>query len=129
MGVYLDPEELIQLESKAKQRSTSASALIAGFVREAINEEQALSGSGVDRIENLLLALTNRITKIERIQRTLVLNTAYARGYVIGSARTAPAESRKSIEQEMVKTYEKQREFFFEVYPEQREGETSEARP
>lgn len=128
VGVYFTPDEQVQLESLAKQRATSASAIIYGFVRDGIEREASATAPDPDQLENLLLTLMSRLTKLERIQRTLVLNTAYARGYAMGSARTSPSESRKTIEQEMAKFYEKQREFFFELYPEQRDGETKEAR-
>jgi hypothetical protein len=123
VGVYLDPEEQARLETMAKQRSTSSSALIAGFIRDAIERESAPVSSNTSQVESLLLTILNRIAKLERVQRTLVLNTAHARGFAVGSLRTAPAESRKTIEQEVSKNFNEQKNFFFNLFPEQREGD------
>ncbi len=128
VGVYLDPEEQARLEAMAKQRSTSSSALIAGFIRDAIERESVSASSNMNEIENLFLTIMNRLSKLERVQRTIVLNTAHARGFAVGFLRTAPPESRKTIEQDVLKNFNEQKEFFFNLFPEQREGETKEAR-
>lgn len=125
ISIYLDDAEQAVVEQRAKQDNLSVSAFVANLVRESVISDKE---PRLDEIGNALSVLTARMTKFERILRTLVLNTAYARGYAMGSARTSPSESRKTIEQEMAKFFDKQREFFFELYPEQRDGETREAR-
>jgi hypothetical protein len=72
--------------------------------------------------------LDSRPVGAQRVQRTIVLNTAHARGFAVGFLRTAPPESRKTIEQDVLKNFNEQKEFFFNLFPEQREGETKEAR-
>jgi hypothetical protein len=126
VGVYLDANEQAQLESLARKRSTSSSALIAGFIREAMERESSQATPNSNPIESLLLAAMSRLTKLERIQRTLVLNTASARGYAIAMLRTAPSDSLKIIEQEMSRNFKEQRDFFFELYPDQRESDGNE---
>lgn len=125
ISIYLNDAEHAVVEQRSKQDNLSISAFVANLVRESVIPDQQ---PRLDEIGNALSILMARMTKLERLQRTLVLNTAYARGYVMGAARTSPSESRKTIEQEMAKFYDKQREFFFELYPEQRDGETKEAR-
>jgi predicted DNA-binding protein len=67
VGVYLDPEEQARLEAMAKQRSTSSSALIAGFIRDAIERESVSASSNMNEIENLFLTIMNRLSKLDRV--------------------------------------------------------------
>ena len=127
MSVYLYPEQSRKLEAIAKQKASSSSAVIAEMIHDSIEANGDVEAP-LSQVERLIALILNRLSKLERIQRTLVLNTAYSRGYAIGSTRAAPADFRKSIEQEMAKFYEKQRELFFDLYPEQREGEMQEVR-
>ena len=94
----------------------------------AISRDIRTALDGVEkRIDELKATFIGRLAKLERIQRTLILNTAYARGYAIGAVRTSPPESRKPIETEMLKNYETQLEFFLNLFPDQREGSSMQA--
>lgn len=126
VSVYLDDEEVEMLEAKSLKEKLSTSEFIAGLVRNAIYESEQ---SKLNEIRNEVSQTNARLSKLERIQRTIIFNTAYVRGYAVGSARTTPVESRKTIEQEMVKTFDKQKELFFDLYPEQRDSETKDSRP
>ncbi len=123
VSVYLYAEQSSQIEERAKERGSSASAVIAEIIESAL-EGNGQGQSPLTRIEESIALLARRLSKIERVQRTLVLNTAYGRGFAVGSVKTAPSETRKTIEQEMAKTYDRQKTFFFELFPEQKESET-----
>lgn len=95
----------------------------------AISKDLRVALQGIEtRIDEVTALLIGRISKLERVQRTIVLNTAHARGFAVGFLRTAPPESKKTIEQDVLKNFNEQKEFFFNLFPEQREGETKEAR-
>jgi hypothetical protein len=125
VSVYLLPEQSRRLEEIAKQRASSSSAVMAEMIRGAI-EATGSSDAPLDGVEKSIALILNRLSKLERIQRTLVLNTAYARGHAIGVLRSTPAETRKIIEQEMSKNFAEQKEFFFSLYPDQLEGDRKE---
>lgn len=123
VSVYLYPEQSRKIEERAKERERSSSAVIAEIIEGAL-EGNGQGQSPLTRIEDALALLAHRLSKIERVQRTLVLNTAYGRGFAVGSVRAEPGEKRKMVEQEMAKTYDRQKTFFFELFPEQKESES-----
>jgi hypothetical protein len=123
VSVYLYAEQSQQIEERAKDRGSSTSAVLADIIEGAL-EGNGQGESPLTRIENSIALLASRLSKIERVQRTLVLNTAYGRGFAVGSVRTETSEKRKAIEQEMAKTYDRQRDFFFDLFPDQKESET-----
>jgi len=127
LTVYLDPEELRQLESMAQKNTVSSSCVVANLLRDAAAKERNEFRESAANLEGVLLAISTRINKLERIQRTLVLNTAYARGNAVGSLRLADPEARAVLEREIARHVNEQRTFFFTLFPDQKDGDEREA--
>jgi len=109
---------------KAAASGETAPSLLRRIVMEALTgKHEANSKSESETLEHGLDFLRLRLAKIERIQRTLVLNTAYARGHAIGVLRSSPPEAKKIIEKEMTENFREQKKFFFELFPDQKEDE------
>jgi hypothetical protein len=128
--ITLTQAELRQVEEAAAARGMSTTrfardVLIAEVTDQSDKERQEQNAS----MKDLLEAIISRFAKLERVQRTIVLNTAHARGFAVGSLRTAPAESRKTIEQEVLKNFNEQKNFFFNLFPEQRDGDPKDGQP
>jgi hypothetical protein len=113
--VNLTSAEFVLLDTLVKKAGTTHSSFLRQLL---ISHTSQTSSTPVELCFDQILA---RFTKLERIQRTLVLNSAYARGYAVAAMRSAPSDTRKVIEQEMATTANEQKAFFFGLYPEQKE--------
>lgn len=118
--IDLKPNELEMIECIARANSKRAS----DFAKEALLETvmNRTIANGEEKRNPLTDMIAARLSKLERIQRSILINTAISRGYVIAMRDTSDVTVGKQITSNIDETVDGQREIFFALYPEQKDS-------
>jgi hypothetical protein len=126
------PKKIVRQEKRVRVNLTSAEfGLLDALVRKAgsthssflrellVSHSSQASGTRVELCVDQILA---RLSKLERVQRYLMMNTAIARGHATGTLDAFDPAASEKIRHRIVEARDQQRKIFFELYPEQKEG-------
>jgi predicted CopG family antitoxin len=118
--VYLEKNELALMEARAKSENRSVSGVISELVQRELSSESSGSNPNQTQSHLKLESLEERFGKLERILRSLMINTANIRGFALALGDAQQDEVAQNIKDRMKKIQEEQKEFFFGIYPDQR---------
>lgn len=120
--IDLKPNELELIESFARSRSCRASEL----AKEALLDfilNRATRGDE-QKIDQLLAYVSERFGKLERIQRSILINTSVARSHATAVIEVGEKELASKLKTHMLDATDKQRAIYFDLYPEQKEAQS-----
>ncbi len=75
-------------------------------------------------MEQLLAFVAQRFSKLERLQRSILINTSAARSHATAVMEVGDKELAKKLKAHMLEATDKQRAIYFDLYPEQKEAQS-----
>ena len=92
------------------------------MLTESLQKLSASAGSNAqtESLSEKLSWIESRFSKLENVQRALIVNTSQVRGFAFGMMTGQTSDVSRTIKEEMNTFLKSQREFFFSLYPEQK---------
>ena len=121
--VNLVTSEFELISAHAKERSETIPAFMRRIILESLasRHEPARTG-GLDSLEAKMDLAIERFSKLERLQRSILINTSVARSHATAVMEAGEKELASKLKTHMLDATEKQRAIYFDLYPEQKEA-------
>jgi uncharacterized protein (DUF1778 family) len=120
--VNLMDTELALVRRAAKTHGETVPAFIRRVLLKTLESETEQSFvEPLLRIEHSADLILARLSKLERVQRYVMMNTAIARGHATGTLDASDPAASEKIRHRIVEARDHQRAIFFDLYPEQKE--------
>ncbi|MCA3087919.1 MAG: hypothetical protein ING65_16625 [Rhodocyclaceae bacterium] len=108
---------ILKKESAKTNKSISefiAETILASLGNKPVKEEK--------RAEPTVDVLLERFSKLERLQRSILMNTSVARSHATAVMEVGEKNLVSALKSHLLDATEKQRAIYFDLYPEQKEG-------
>ena len=120
--IDLKPNELELIESFARSKSCRASELAKEALLDFIMN-RATRGDE-QKIEQLFAFVAERFRKLERLQRSILINTSAARSHATAVMAVGEKQLANTLKDHVLEAGEKQKAIYYDLYPEQKEAQS-----
>ena len=123
LQVNLRQNEGLEIKDAALRENETVPVFVRRILLEEIDNRSIVQEreSRLSRIESSQDFLLARLSKIERVLRMLVVNTAIARGHAAGVLELSTQSEHDVLHKRMLEAREQQKQTFFELFPELRD--------